>query len=103
MLNRAKYALPDCSYIFYTQGTFPSTPSHLLDGYSALPYINENNYSTFTTLNTMVSISSITTRNICYYDSTGNTYGANLYMGNLVVEYCPTSGFNSDLGANIGF
>ena len=89
--------------IFYTQGTFPSTPSHLLDGYSALPYINENNYSTFTTLNTMVSISSITTRNICYYDSTGNTYGANLYMGNLVVEYCPTSGFNADLGASIGF
>ena len=89
--------------MFYTQGTFPSTPGYLLDGYSAFPYVNQDACSSFTTLQTMVNISSITTRNICYYDSTANNYTADLYVGNLVVQYTPTSGYNADTGASIGF
>jgi len=89
--------------MFYTQGTFPSTPAYLLDGYSAFPYVNQDACSSFTTLQTMVNISSITTRNICYYDSTANNYTADLYVGNLVVQYTPTSGYNIDTGASIGF
>jgi len=88
--------------IFYTQGAFPSTPGYLLDGYSALPYVNQDNCSSFTTLKTMVNISSLTTRNIIYYDSTGNNYVADLYMGNLVVQYTPTYGYGVDFGQNIG-
>ena len=83
--------------MFYTQGTFPSTPSLLHDGYAMLPYVNGIGYSTFTTLTTICQISSITTRNVCYYDPTGHIYNANLYLGRLTVEYIPSLGYNSDL------
>ena len=81
--------------IFYSQGTFPST---LLfqDGQSALPYVNANNISSYTTCITTVLISSITTRNICYFDQGASAYTASLFMGNLAVEYIPSLGFSSD-------
>jgi hypothetical protein len=85
--------------IFYTQGTFPSTPGLFHDGYTSLPFVNETGASTFTTLTTHCLISSITTRNICYYDSTANSYTANLYMGRLMVEYIPSVGIGSETGA----
>ena len=88
--------------ILYTQGSFPSTFS-LLDGYSALPTVNQDGVSSFTTLNTNVLISSITTRNISYYDATANNYTARLYMGNLVAEYVPPFGFGIDSGSNPAF
>ena len=84
--------------IFYTQGTFPSTPALLHDGYSALPFVNNSGFSSFTTLTTFCVISSITTRNICYYDQSAATYTANLYMGRLAVEYIPTLGNAPDFG-----
>jgi hypothetical protein len=87
--------------LFYTQGTFPSSTTLFHDGYTALPYINDIGTSTFTTCITMVSISSITTRNISYYDARANGYTANLYLGNLAVEYVPSLGFASDIGQNI--
>jgi len=86
--------------IFYTQGQYPSSTT-IYDGYSALPYVGDVGASTFTTCVSMVSISSITTRNICYYDARANTYTANLYMGNLVVQYVPTFGFSADAGQSI--
>ena len=87
--------------IFYTQGTFPSSTTLFHDGYSALPFVNNTGTSTFTTCVTMVSISSITTRNISYYDASAAGYTANLYLGNLAVEYVPSLGFSSDIGQNI--
>ena len=84
--------------IFYTQGTFPSTPGLFHDGYCALPYVNNNGFSSFTTLTTITAISTITTRNICYYDQSAATYTANLYMGRLGVEYVPSVGVGFDIG-----
>ena len=86
--------------IFYTQGSYPSSTSVFLDGYTSLPYINNVGTSTYTTCMTMVSISTITTRNIMYYDSIANGYTAKLYMGNIAVEYIPNLGVGGDLGQN---
>jgi len=83
--------------IFYTQGTYPSTTS-FLDGFSILPYTNTISISTYTTCVTTCAISSITTRNICYYDGTANAYTASLSMGNLAVEYTPSFGVTGDTG-----
>ena len=87
--------------IFYTQGTFPSTPGLFHDGYCSLPFVNNNGFSSFTSLFTYCAISSITTRNICYYDQSAASYTANLYMGRLAVEYVPSVGVTSDIGQNI--
>jgi len=83
--------------IFYTQGTYPSTTT-FLDGFSILPYTNTTSISTYTTCVTTCTISSITTRNICYYDGSANAYTASLFMGNLAVEYTPSLGVTGDIG-----
>ena len=79
--------------IFYTVGSFPSTPS-ITDGYSALAYANQDNASTFTTLMTEFYVSTPTTRNILYYDSTANNYTARLYLGTLFDTFSPDLGNN---------
>jgi len=79
--------------IFYTVGAFPSTPS-ITDGYSALPFVNQDNASTFTTLMTEFYVSTPTTRNILYYDSTANNYTARLYLGSLFDSVTPDFGLN---------
>jgi hypothetical protein len=84
--------------IFYTEGIFPSTPAILHDAYTNLPFVNQTGFSSFTTLTTFCVVSSITTRNISYYDSTSNAYTANLYMGRLAIEYIPSFGINGDIG-----
>ena len=87
--------------IFYTVGSFPSTPS-ITDGYSALPFVNQDNASTFTTLMTEFYVSTPTTRNILYYDATANNYTARLYMGTLFDTYTPQTGINPErIPANI--
>ena len=87
--------------IFYTVGAFPSTPS-ITDGYSALPFVNQDNASTFTTLMTEFYVSTPTTRNILYYDSTANNYTARLYLGTLFDTYTPQTGINPErIPANI--
>ena len=87
--------------IFYTVGAFPSTPS-ITDGYSALPFVNQDNASTFTTLLTEFYVSTPTTRNILYYDATANNYTARLYMGTLFDTYTPQFGINPErIPANI--
>jgi len=86
--------------IFYTVGAFPSTPS-ITDGYSALPFINQDNASTFTTLVSEFYVSTPTTRNILYYDSTANNYTARLYMGTLFDTYTPQFGINPERIPNI--
>ena len=86
--------------IFYTVGAFPSTPS-ITDGYSALPTVNENNASTFTTLMTEFYVSTPTTRNILYYDANANNYSARLYMGSLFDSVTPDFGNNSTRIPNI--
>ena len=83
--------------ILYTQGLYPSTTT-FLDGFSAVPYLNENSVSTFTTLVTMCQISSITTRNISYYDTSSNSYTGSIFLGNLAVEYVPSFGNSGDFG-----
>jgi hypothetical protein len=88
--------------IFYTQGLYPSTTT-FLDGYSALPYANENGISTYTTCVSMCLISTATTRNISYYDGASNNYTATIFMGNLAVEYIPSFGNATDAGINITF
>jgi hypothetical protein len=79
--------------IFYTVGAFPSTPS-ITDGYSALPFVNQDNASTFTTLMTEFYVSSPTTRSIYYYDSTANNYTSRLYLGTLFDSVTPDLGNN---------
>jgi hypothetical protein len=87
--------------IFYTVGAFPSTPS-ITDGYSALPVVNQDNASTFTTLLTEFYVSTPTTRNILYYDATANNYTARLYLGTLFDSYTPQFGINPErIPANI--
>jgi hypothetical protein len=86
--------------IFYTVGTFPSTPT-ITEGYSALGYVNTIGRSTFTTLMTEFYVSTPTTRNICYYDSVANSYTARLYMGTLFDTYTPSFGLNRELIPNI--
>jgi len=79
--------------IFYTVGAFPSTPS-ITDGYSALPYVNDDSRSTFTTLMTEFYVSTPTTRSIYYYDSAAKNYTSRLYMGTLFDTFTPDLGNN---------
>jgi hypothetical protein len=79
--------------IFYTVGAFPSTPS-ITDGYSALPFVNQDNASTFTTLMTEFYVSTPTTRSIYYYDSAAKNYTSRLYMGTLFDTFTPDLGNN---------
>ena len=81
--------------IFYSIGAFPSTPS-ITDGYSALPTVNQDNASTFTTLMTEFFVSTPSTRSIYYYDSTANNYTSRLYMGTLFDSYTPSFGNNPE-------
>lgn len=86
--------------IFYSLGSFPSTPT-ITDGYSALPFVNQDNASTFTTLMTEFYVSTPTTRNILYYDATANNYGARLYMGSLFDSVTPDFGLSATRIPNI--
>jgi len=86
--------------IFYSVGSFPSTPS-ITDGYSALPSVNQDNASTFTTLMTEFYVSTPTTRSIFYYDSTANNYTSRLYMGTLFDSVTPDFGNNPTRIPNI--
>ena len=86
--------------IFYSLGSFPSTPS-ITDGYSALPFVNQDNASTFTTLMTEFYVSTPTTRSIFYYDSTANNYTSRLYMGTLFDSVTPDFGNNATRIPNI--
>ena len=86
--------------IFYSLGSFPSTPS-ITDGYSALPMVNQDNASTFTTLMTEFYVSTPTTRSIFYYDATQNNYTSRLYMGSLFDTYSPDLGNNPTRIPNI--
>jgi len=86
--------------IFYSVGAFPSTPS-ITDGYSALPMVNQDNASTFTTLYTEFYVSTPTTRSIYYYDSTANNYTSRLYMGTLFDTFTPDLGNNPTRIPNI--
>ena len=56
---------------------------------AALPYINENNASSFTTLVSNIGLVSTLTKNIYYYDATGNNYTASLDTDLVVIHYTP--------------
>jgi len=82
--------------VFYTPGAFISTPS-IKDGYATLPYTNQNNNSTFTTLTTELYISSTQlNRNITLYNDTNNNFVGNLFMDRLVATYNPSRGINPE-------
>jgi hypothetical protein len=82
--------------VFYTPGAFISTPS-IKDGYASLPYTNQNNNSTFTTLTTELYISSSQlNRNITLYNDTNNNFVGNLFMDRLVATYNPSRGINPE-------
>jgi hypothetical protein len=82
--------------ILYTPGAFISTPS-IKDGYAALPYTNQNNSSTFTTLTTELYISTTQlNRNIVLYNDTNNNFVGNLFMDRLVATYNPSRGYSGE-------
>jgi hypothetical protein len=82
--------------VLYTPGAFISTPS-IKDGYASLPYTNQNNNSTFTTLTTELYISSTQlNRNIILYNDTNNNFVGNLFMDRLVATYNPSRGINPE-------
>jgi len=82
--------------VFYTPGAFISTPS-IKDGYASLPYTNQNNNSTFTTLTTELYISSTQlNRNITLYNDTNNNFVGNLFLDRLVATYNPSRGINPE-------
>jgi hypothetical protein len=96
IFTRASGASDTHQSILYTPGAFISTPS-IIDGYSTLPYLNENNNSTFTTLTTDIYISSTQlNRNIILYNDTNNNFQGRLFMDRLVVTYNPSRGFNPE-------
>jgi hypothetical protein len=67
---------------------FPTFPAGET-GLAALPTINENSASTFTTLVSNVGLVSTLTKNIYYYDATGNNYTASLHTDLVVIHYNP--------------
>ena len=78
--------------VLYSPGAFISTPS-IKDGYATLPYTNQNNSSTFTTLTTQIYISSTQlNRNIILYNGTTNNFVGNLFLDRLNVSYTPSFG-----------
>lgn len=74
--------------ILMNGGTLPTFPGGDY-GMSALPFINENGASTFTTAVTNINISSPTIKKQYYYDSTGNNYTASLIFDKPVLHYNP--------------
>ena len=78
--------------VLYSPGAFISTPS-IKDGYDMLPYTNQNNNSTYTTLTTQLYISSTQlNRNIILYNGTTNNFVGNLFLDRLNVSYTPSFG-----------
>lgn len=57
-------------------------------GMAALPSINENNASTFTTCITNIQVN-VLNKSIFYYDGTGNNYTASLITDKPVLHYTP--------------
>lgn len=80
----------DCHGCLILDGpaVFPTFPSGDT-GLAALPYINENSASTFTTLVSNINLTSTLTKNIYYFDSTGNNYTASLETDLVVIHYNP--------------
>ena len=59
--------------------------------WSALPYINDNGVSSFTTLNMYANISTgYLTRNIVFMDKGANTWTGAVSLGNPRIQYIPT-------------
>jgi hypothetical protein len=59
--------------------------------FSALPFINENGSSTFTTLNMTTNVTSnALTRNLVYMDKSVNTYTGVVNLGNPRIQFIPT-------------
>jgi hypothetical protein len=96
IFTRASGASDTHQSILYTPGAFISTPS-IVDGYDTLPYLNQNNSSTFTTLTTELYISTTQlNRNIILYNDTNNNFVGNLFMDRLVATYNPSRGINPE-------
>lgn len=75
-------------------GSIPTFPGAGF-GMGALPYINENRASTFTTLVSNILVSSPLKKGIYYYDATGNNYTASLISDIPVIHYNPPNLWNS--------
>lgn len=58
-------------------------------GMAALPTINDNSASTFTTTVTNIQVSGVLQRAVYYYDGTGNNYIASLITDVPVLHYTP--------------
>ena len=58
-------------------------------GMSALPFINENQASSFTTNITNIEVSGVLKRAVYFYDGTGNNYTASLITDVPVLHYTP--------------
>jgi hypothetical protein len=66
-------------------------------GYGQLPVVNDNNHSTFTTMNTSVNIGANSQqRQYKYLDTTGGNYTGRLYLERPVITYIPSQGINPE-------
>ena len=82
-------AAQDCHGIMLLNGGgIPTFPGGQF-GMGALPYINENGASTFTTVVTNIELLSSGTKQIYYYDATGNNYTASLITDLPVLHFNP--------------
>ena len=79
----------DChGILLLNSGTLPTFPGGGF-GMGSLPYTNENGASTFTTVITNIQLLSSGTKEIYYYDSTGNNYTASLITDAPVMHFNP--------------
>jgi hypothetical protein len=76
--------------LYYSRGKYSSSIG-LYDGDYNIPYTNENNVSSPTTLFTSVYVSSgYMTRNISYMDKSANNYTANIFLDTPIIQYIPS-------------
>ena len=66
-------------------------------GYGQIPFVNDNNHSTFTTLHTSVNIGGNSQqRQYKYLDTTGGIYTGRLYLDKPTITYVPSVGFGGE-------
>lgn len=79
----------DChGILLLDSGGLPTFPGGAF-GMAALPYINENGASSFTTIVSNIQVAAPGFKQISYYDSTGNNYTASLITDLPVLHFNP--------------
>jgi hypothetical protein len=66
-------------------------------GFLSLPYTTTTSISTYTSLQTTLTVTKPLTRKIYYYDQGAQAYTSGLVLGGMTVEYCPPNSFDPSL------